>query len=159
MPGKAVRLDEVEPITWGGEETARFLLRAEDTGGLYSFYEISVPPAEGSLFHIHQEADEALLVIEGEFEIKVGDVVHKAPAGVLVYGPRGVGHSFFNTWDKPSKMLCVTTPGGVETFFEELSRLLSAAAPPEWARMQELATKHRIVAFRPQGGPHGDLPQ
>ena len=34
-PVKIVHLDDVKPITWGGEEAARFLLRSEDTGGLY----------------------------------------------------------------------------------------------------------------------------
>ncbi|MBC6456924.1 cupin domain-containing protein [Actinomadura sp. HBU206391] len=151
---QVVHLDDVEPITWGGEEAARFLLRAEDTGGLYSFYEVCVPPGEGSLFHIHEDTDEALFVIDGEFEIRLDGDVHKAPSGVLVYGPRGVGHSFFNTWHRPSRMLCMVTPGGIERFFEELSLLMSQDSPPEWNRMRELAARHRIVAFRPQSDPH-----
>jgi mannose-6-phosphate isomerase-like protein (cupin superfamily) len=155
-PRKAVHLDEVEPITWGGDEAARFLLRGTDTGGQYSFYEVSVPPGEGSLFHIHEDADEAFFVLEGEFEIKVGGDVHKAPAGVLVYGPRGVGHAFFNLWHEPSRMLCIMSPGGIERFFEELSRLMSQESPPEWDRMQELAARHHIVAFRPQSGRNED---
>lgn len=153
-PGKVVRLDDVKPVSWGGEEAARFLLRSEDTGGAYSFYEVSVPPGESSLFHIHEDVDESFYVIEGQFEIKLDADVHKAPAGVLVYGPRGVGHSFVNTWHRPSKMLCTTTPGGIENFFEELSQLLSEEPPAAWDRIQELGTRHRIVAFRPQGGPH-----
>jgi mannose-6-phosphate isomerase-like protein (cupin superfamily) len=150
--GKVVRLDDVEPITWGGEEAARFLFRAEDTGGLYSFYEVSVPAGESSLFHVHEDTDEAFFVVEGEFEIRLGQDVHKAAAGVSVYGPRRVGHSFVNTWHRPSKMLCVTTPGGIERFFEELSRLMRADPPPEWEDMRELAARHRIVAFPPQSG-------
>jgi quercetin dioxygenase-like cupin family protein len=154
-PGKVVGLDDVSPIRWGGEEAARFLLRGEDTGGLYSFYEVTVPAGEGSLLHIHEDTDEAFYVIEGQFEIELGGDTHKAPAGVLVYGPRGVSHSFVNTWDKPSTMLCTTTPGGIEKFFEELSKLLTEQPPPEWNRIQELGRRHRIVAFPPQGGPPG----
>jgi mannose-6-phosphate isomerase-like protein (cupin superfamily) len=157
--GKVARLDDVEPITWGGEEAARFLLRGADTGGRYSLYEVSVPPGEGSLSHIHEDMDEAFFVVEGEFEIKLDSAVHQAPAGVLVYGPRGVRHSFFNTWHRPSKMLCVATPAGIERFFEELSQLMSSDPPPDWPLMRELAAKHRIVAFRPQGGPHGGPPR
>ncbi len=156
--GKLVHLDDVEPITWGGEEAARFLLRGEDTGGRYSFYEVSVPPGEGSLFHIHEDTDEAFYVIEGGFDIRLGDDVHKAPAGALVYGPRGVGHSFVNTWHRPSKMLCTTAPGGIEKFFAELSQLLSEEPPPEWDRIRELGMRHRIVAFPPQGGPRAVPP-
>lgn len=154
-PGMVVRLADVEPITWGGEEAARFLLRAEDTAGRYSFYEVSVPADEGSLFHIHEDTDEAFFVTEGEFEIRIGDGVHRAPAGVLVYGPRGVGHAFRNTWHRTSTMLCTTTPGGIENFFEDLSRLLSQDVPPGWDRMRDLAARHRIIAFPPEGGPPG----
>jgi quercetin dioxygenase-like cupin family protein len=156
-PGPVVHLDDIKPITWGGAEAARFLLRSEDTGGLYSFYEVSVPPGGGSLSHIHEDTDESFYVTAGEFEIKLDDTVHKAPSGALVYGPRGVSHSFYNTWHRPSTMLCTTTPGGIEKFFEELSQLLAADPAPEWDRMRELGARHRIVAFPPQGGPHGGL--
>jgi mannose-6-phosphate isomerase-like protein (cupin superfamily) len=158
LPEKVVRLADVEPIRWGGEEAARFLLRGDDTGGLYSYYEVSVPAGEGSIFHVHEDMDETFFVVEGEFEVKIDDTVHAAPEGVLVYGPRGRGHSFHNTWDKPSKMLCVTTPGGIEDFFTELSALMSEPSRPDWERMSELAAKHRIIAHRPLGGPHGGPP-
>ena len=153
-PGKVVHLDDVEPIRWAGEESGRWLLRAEDTGGAYSFYEVTVPAGQGALFHIHQDVDETFFVTEGEFEIRIGEQTYRAIAGALVYGPRGVGHAFRNTWDRPSAMLCITTPGGIEVFFSELSDLLRADPPPEWERMRELAAKHRIVAFPPSGGAH-----
>jgi uncharacterized cupin superfamily protein len=153
-PGTVVQLDEIKPIRWAGE-SGRWLLRSEDTGGLYSFFEVASPAGEGPPHHIHQDVDESFYVIEGEYEIKLNDDTYKAPVGTLVYGPRGVGHSFVNTWDKTSKMLCIATPGGVENFFSELGELLSAGGPPEWERMQALATRHNIVGFRPQGGPPG----
>jgi quercetin dioxygenase-like cupin family protein len=157
-PARVVHLDDVEPITWGGAEAARFLLRGEDTGGRYSFYEVSVPPGGSTLFHVHEDMDEAFYTTEGEFEINLGGAVHKAPAGVLVYGPRRIGHSFVNTWHRPSKMLCTTTPGGIENFFCELSELTQQEPPPEWDRMRELAARHRILAFRPQSVPAGNPP-
>jgi mannose-6-phosphate isomerase-like protein (cupin superfamily) len=143
--GKLVRLADVPPVTWGGEEAGRWLLRGADTGGLYSLYEVRVPAGHGTLVHVHQDADEACYVIDGEFEITVGEVAHEAPANVLVYGPRGVAHSFRNTWHQPSTMLCITTPGGIEEFFEELSALMNGASPPEWSQMRALAARHRIT--------------
>lgn len=155
--GKLVQLDGVDPIRWAGE-TGRWLLRGEDTGGLYSFFEVTSPPGEGPPHHIHEDVDESFYVIDGEYEIKLDGEVHKAATGTLVYGPRQVGHSFVNTWHRPSKMLCIATPGGVETFFEELGQLLSEGRPPEWSRMQALAARHHIIGFRPQGGPPGGRP-
>lgn len=157
-PVKVVQLEDLDPISWGGGESARFLLRAADTGGQFSLYEVLLPAGEGSLYHVHSDTDETFLVFAGELEFKVGDELHKVGPGGLVFGPRGIGHSFFNTGDEPSRMLCVMTPGGIETFFEQLSELLSEPAPPDWERMRELAARHRIVAFRPLGGPHGGPP-
>jgi mannose-6-phosphate isomerase-like protein (cupin superfamily) len=159
MTERIVRLDDVTPITWGGQEAARFLLSSRDTGGLFSYYEVSVPAGEGSIYHVHQEMDETFLVTTGEFEIKIGETIHHAPAGTLVFGPRGVPHSFYNTGPGTGRMLCTATPGGIETFFRELSELLTAGPPPEWEDMRELAARHRITAYQPQGGPHGGPPR
>jgi mannose-6-phosphate isomerase-like protein (cupin superfamily) len=154
-----VHLAGVEPMSWAGGERARFLLRAADTGGLFSFYEVVVPPGEGSVFHIHLDMDETFYVVDGEFVISVGDAVHRVGTGTVVYGPRGVGHSFVSSGAGPSRMLCVTTPGGIETFFEELGALLRAGGRPEWERMRDLASRHRIISFRPaeDGSPDAAL--
>ncbi|WP_171166024.1 cupin domain-containing protein [Streptomyces sp. I05A-00742] len=155
-PEKVVHRDDVEPITWGGEESARFLLRAADTGGLYSYYEVSVPPGEGSLYHLHHHMDESFHVTEGEFAIKVGDRTHTAPAGTVVFGPRGVAHSFHNTGEGTGRMLCTATPGGIEAFFEDLRDLIASDPPPRWANLHQLAAVHGILAHAPRGatGPH-----
>jgi quercetin dioxygenase-like cupin family protein len=155
---KIVRLAEATPMSWAGEEQARFLLRGTDTGGLYSFYEVIVPPGEGSVFHIHEDMDETFYVVDGEFQITLGADVQQVPAGVLAYGPRGVGHSFVNSCDKPSTMLCVTTPGGIEHFFEELGKLTKRRPRPPWEEMRDLASRHHIISFRPSTGPGGDSP-
>jgi mannose-6-phosphate isomerase-like protein (cupin superfamily) len=153
---KIVSLAETAPMSWAGEEKARFLLRGMDTGGLYSFYEVIVPPGEGSVLHLHEEMDETFYVVNGEFRITLGADAHQVPAGTLAYGPRGVQHSFVNTSDQPSTMLCVTTPGGIEHFFEELGNLMRGQPRPSWEEMRNLARRHRIISFRP--GPGGDSP-
>ena len=156
--GMTVRLDELVPITYGGGEETRMLLRSADTAGQYSFYEVRMPAGEGSVRHVHHDTDESFYVIEGEFEIKIGDEVHKATPGTMVYGPRGVVHSFYNVWDKPSTMLCTMTPGGIEDFFEELAGLLTRPERPQWEQIKALGERHRITADRPMGGPHGGPP-
>ncbi|MBZ4322250.1 cupin domain-containing protein [Streptomyces huiliensis] len=153
---KVVRRADVEPITWGGEESARILLGAGDTGGLYSYYEVSVPAGQGSVYHLHHHMDECFHVTEGEFEITVGDRVHPAPAGTVVYGPRGVAHAFRNTGADTGRMLCTATPGGIEAFFEDLRDLVASDPPPQWANMRQLAAVHGIVAHAPQGAPLAD---
>ena len=147
LPEKVVRLADVEPIRWGGEEAARRLLRGDDTGGLYSYYEVSVPAGEGSIFHVHEDMDETFFVVEGEFEVKIGDTFHAAPEGVLVYGPRGRALLPQHLGQAEQDALR-HRPGGIEDFFTELSALMSEPTRPDWERMSELAAKHRIIAHR-----------
>src|SRR5689334_18475729 len=52
--GQVVALDGVKPVKWAGE-TGRWLLRGEQTGGLYSFFEVTTPPGGGPPLHIHQD--------------------------------------------------------------------------------------------------------
>jgi quercetin dioxygenase-like cupin family protein len=149
--GRIVVRDDIEPIHWAGEQ-GRFLLNAADTGGLFSFFEVLTPPGGGPPLHIHEAEDETFYVIEGEYEIRLDDQLHKAPAGTLVYGPRGVAHEFLNVHDGFSKMLCIATPGGVEDFFHGLSELFAHGGPPEWERMVQLADRSRIKGFKPGAG-------
>lgn len=156
--GRTVHLEELVPITYGGGEQTRMLLRSEDTGGLYSHYEVRMPAHEGSVRHVHHDTDESFYVIDGEFEIKIGEEIHKATPGTMVYGPRGVVHSFWNSADRTSTMLCVMTPGGIERFFEELSELLTRPGRPAWEEIKAVGERHRITADKPMGGPHGGPP-
>ncbi|MFG2087298.1 MULTISPECIES: cupin domain-containing protein [unclassified Spirillospora] len=153
-PGKVVARDEVAPVRWLGEE-GRFLLRAEDTGGLYSFFEVTTSPGGGPPLHIHEAEDEAFYVIEGRYSIVLGDEEYEAPAGRLVYGPRGVPHKFRNISDGPSKLLVVATPGGVEGFFEGLSELMAGGGPPSPPDMIELATRYHVEGLEQVGPPPG----
>ncbi|MFC6883275.1 cupin domain-containing protein [Actinomadura yumaensis] len=153
-PGKVVALDDVDPVKWMGEE-GRFLLRSEDTGGLYSFFEVTTSPGGGPPLHIHEGEDEAFYVVQGEYAIVLGDETYQAPAGRLVYGPRGVPHKFRNVSDGPSKLLVIATPGGVEGFFEGLSDIMAKGLPPDPAEMIELATRHDVHGLEPVGPPPG----
>jgi mannose-6-phosphate isomerase-like protein (cupin superfamily) len=147
-PGLAiVHRDHVRPVIWSGEETGRFLLRVEDTGGRFSYYEVTVPAGQGTLLHVHEDTDEMLHVVDGEFDIVVGRETHHALAGTVVYGPRGIPHAFRNVGTRPGALLCITTPGGVEQFFEELSDLLHEDPPAEWGRLSQLARRYRITAL------------
>jgi quercetin dioxygenase-like cupin family protein len=146
-----VHRDAVAPITWAGEETGRFLLRSEDTDGRFSYYEVIVPAGHGTLVHVHADTDEMIHVLAGEFEIVVGEEVHRCPAGTVVFGPRGVPHAFRNVGPGPGTLLCLTTPGGIERFFEQLSVLLQADS--SWPELDELARRHGITAVSPHDPP------
>lgn len=157
--GKVVIRDDVSPVHWIGEQ-GRFLLRSEDTGGLFSFFEVTTSPGGGPPLHLHDDHDEALFVVEGQYEIRVGDRSIVGRPGTLAYTPRGVAHRFRNVIDEPSRLLVIASPGGHERFFEDLSALI-AAGPPDPSKFESLAKKHHITGLEPMGPvvpPVGGLP-
>jgi hypothetical protein len=55
----------------------------------------------------------------------------RASTGGMAFGPRGVPHAFQNVGDTPGRLLVITTPSGLERFFEEFAALLPGPAGPE----------------------------
>lgn len=154
IPGKIIARDAVDPVHWIGEQ-GRFLLRAEDTGGLFSFFEVTTSPGGGPPLHLHTDHDEALLVVEGCYSVRMGDTTVEAKPGTVVFSPRNTPHRFRNTLSTPSRLLVVATPGGHETFFEDLERALAAGGPPDPAVMASIAVRHNVVGLEPMGPPPG----
>lgn len=93
------------------------------TNGSLTVLELLVAPGSGPARHIHLREDEVWWVLEGEFRFKAGDTMLRASAGGMAFGPRGLPHNFQNVGDTPGRLLIVTTPSGVERFFEQFAAL------------------------------------
>jgi mannose-6-phosphate isomerase-like protein (cupin superfamily) len=141
--GKVISRDAIEPVRWA-VEAGRFLLRSEDTGGQFSFYELTTPPGHGPRPHIHQDVDETFYVIASAYEIRVGQRVATAEPGTLAYAPRGLVHAFRNVGAREGRMLGIATPGGVEVMFEDLAEVFRGGMPPDPARTAEVAARHCV---------------
>ncbi len=110
--------DDGEPLRFS---EAEFLVKAsaETTGGSFSVVEeiapLDTPP------HVHANEDELFIVLEGEHEFTVGDVVFDAGPGAVVFAPRGVPHSHRRVVPRTGRFLTLVSPAGFEGFFRELS--------------------------------------
>ncbi|ADP79378.1 cupin domain-containing protein [Pseudofrankia inefficax] len=142
-PGKVVVRDQIPPVRWAAEQ-GRFLLRATDTGGRFSLLELTTPPGGGPPAHQHRTVDEALIVTSGRYEIRLGGRVVLATPGTVVYGPRGLPHGFRNIGAEPGTILCIASPGGVESMFEELAELSRSDGPRDRRRLAELMARHDV---------------
>lgn len=67
-------------------------------------------------------------MIEGDFWFKAGDAMLRASTGGMAFGPRGTPHCFQNIGDTPGRLLVITTPSGLERFFEQFATLLGGPA-------------------------------
>jgi mannose-6-phosphate isomerase-like protein (cupin superfamily) len=104
------------------------LLRSEESDGVVSVVDNTVPANwPGPFLHRH-DFDEAFYVLEGELTFQVEDAVITKRAGELAFAPRGVAHTLANLSDAPARYVLVCTPAGFERYFARMND-----NPPEWA--------------------------
>lgn len=68
--------------------------------------------------HIHPHTDETFYVAAGELTFQIGDRTVAAPAGSLVFVPRGMVHTAWNSGGRPMRGILLLSPGGAEHLFE-----------------------------------------
>jgi quercetin dioxygenase-like cupin family protein len=137
----------IEPVRWHVEE-GRILLRAEDTGEVFSMMEFITPPGGGPRPHTHERESETFYVLDGEYEIVLGDRTVRAEQGAFAYGPDSVPHGFRNIGSTPARMLCVFTPGGVEGMFEGLADLFASGGAVDPAAIGALTNSFGVSSRR-----------
>lgn len=135
--------------------------RGGETGGAYSLFEVQGPVATPQ--HVHEGEEEGFYVAAGEVTFLIGDEVVKGTPGSFAFVPRGVQHGF--RLDTPdAKLLLLLTPGdaGHESMFEDMGEPAERpeippppSAPPDPARLGELAARHGTVIVGPPLGDEG----
>jgi hypothetical protein len=88
-------------------------------------------------------------VLNGTFEIRMGDEVHAIGPGGFAYVPRGTLHNFRNTAETPSRILLGFAPGGMEGFFRESGQPATDDGPAPPVDEDEIA---RMIAAAPKYG-------
>jgi quercetin dioxygenase-like cupin family protein len=139
---------------WIVGDTLTFKATANTTGGALTAIECEAAPGGGPPPHIHDNEDEAFYVLEGEFEILLGDELVQAGPGDFAFVPRGTVHRFANIGDAPGRILILFTPGGLEGFFRAAGTPATGdgPAPPldaaELARTDAAAPDHGLRIAR-----------
>jgi mannose-6-phosphate isomerase-like protein (cupin superfamily) len=101
------------------------------TNGSLTVMELVIGPKKGPALHTHLREDELWYVLDGDFRFKAGDAMLRVSTGGMAFGPRGTPHAFQNIGEAPGRLLVITTPSGLERFFEEFAALLPGPAGPE----------------------------
>lgn len=98
-------------------------LSSAATGGALTVFETSREQgdARGPRAHRHTNMDETFYVVEGTFVFELDGHDFDAPAGTLVFLPRGTRHRFRSTGASPGRVLSFAAPGGIDAFFEEVA--------------------------------------
>ena len=146
--GYAIAAGEGERI-WIVGDTMTLKATGESTHGNLVLLENLTAPGGGPPAHVHTREDEFFYVIDGSFEIRIGDDVHAIGPGGFAYVPRGTVHNFRNTAETPSRILVGFTPGGIEGFFRESGRPATDDGPAPLVDEEEIA---RTTAAAPKYG-------
>jgi len=101
------------------------LLHGNETEGNLSAIEVMETRGKHPPRHVHHRHDELIYVLEGAFTFELDGRRRAAPAGTLVFIPRGVEHGFA-VEEEPARLLVVVTPAGLEEGF-------LAASRPAWS--------------------------
>jgi quercetin dioxygenase-like cupin family protein len=104
---------------WITGDTLSFKATSAETSGAYTVIEVISLPGNGPPPHLHENEDESIYVIDGEFEILLGAKTMQAEPGAFVFIPKRTVHRFRCIGDGPGKVLLHFTPGGIEGFFRE----------------------------------------
>jgi uncharacterized cupin superfamily protein len=137
---------------WIVGDTMTLKATGERTGGSLVLLENVTAPGGGPPPHLHTREDEFFYVLDGSFEIRIGDELHAIGPGGFAYVPRGTIHNFRNTAEAPSRILVGFTPAGMEGFFRDSGRPATddGPAPPvdedEIARTMAAAPKYGVEA-------------
>jgi quercetin dioxygenase-like cupin family protein len=149
--GYALAAGEGERI-WIVGDTMTLKATADSTGEGLVLLENLTAPGGGPPPHVHTREDEFFYVLDGAFEIRIGDEVHTVGPGGFAYAPRGTVHNFRNASPTPSRLLVGFTPGRMDGFFRESGRPATSddPAPPvdedEIARTMAAAPKYGVEA-------------
>jgi quercetin dioxygenase-like cupin family protein len=94
-----------------------FHATAKDSGGAVTVVEQTMAEGFSPPRHVHAHESAVIVVLEGALTVEIGGEQRKVHASESVFLPRGIPHTF--RADAPARILEVTTPGGIDTFYSE----------------------------------------
>lgn len=151
IPPFAVQAGEGIVLKTPTGDTAVVKADTKQTDGSLTVIEFVVGPKQGPALHKHHHEDELWFVLDGQFRFKAGDAILRASTGGMAFGPRGVPHCFQNIGQEPGRLLVVTTPSGLERFFQDFAAKSSGRlAAPEM--LAEIGLAHGVEFVGPPVG-------
>jgi mannose-6-phosphate isomerase-like protein (cupin superfamily) len=119
----------------------KVLLSSDQTGGQFSMIEGTMPPKGDGGLHVHLREDESMYLLDGAFEVTIGEQTFTLNSGESYFAPRGVPQRLRNLGDVPARGVLITTPGGFDRFVVEAGLPTAAASVmPQELTAEQLAT-------------------
>ena len=105
---------------WENGNLTTNLAEAKDTNGAFFLVEALLAPETEPPPHVHTREDELFYVLEGEFDVYVGEKAFNVKPGECVFMPRFKPHAFVIRSPR-LRVLALFTPAGLEEVFRGMS--------------------------------------
>ena len=140
-------------------DTYTILLSGDGTDGRYCLIDMFIPPGGGPPPHRH-DFEESFTLLEGTIEAIFRGQKIVLQAGETLHIPANAPHSFVNASDESVRLLCICSPAGQETFFDDVGVRVATRTtkPPKLneaeqadfiKKAQALAPKYRTELMKP----------
>jgi quercetin dioxygenase-like cupin family protein len=131
------------------DDLVTFKATGEDTGDAYALFEVCTPPRAGLPQHRQRFEDKSYFVLEGCYSFVIDGEAHTLGVGDFVFVPRGTTHAYTNCDAGASRLLVMTTPGGIhERFLAEAGELITdadlAPLPANPERLETIGAKYGV---------------
>ena len=100
------------------------LVKSSETQNSLCLVEYRSRPGHEPPPHIHLDQDEVFYLMEGELEVYCLGQVRIVRAGEAMFLPRNQAHAWYVT-SSTIRALVMTSPGGLDGYFEEISSPLT----------------------------------
>lgn len=102
-------------------------------------FETFDPPGTFVPLHVHPRQDELIYVLEGTFDLQLGDRKLQAGPGDLVRMPMGLPHAYYNNTQAPTRALFWVSPAGqLKALFDRLHDLSDVAEVVRLSALHEV---------------------
>jgi quercetin dioxygenase-like cupin family protein len=105
-------------------------LRAAESGHATNVFELEIGSGLGPPLHFHEEQDEWLYVLDGDFRFRIDDDVTAGSVGAFVFLPRRVPHAWQSVGG-PGRLIGGFVPAALERFFEGFASVRENEASAE----------------------------
>ena len=147
------------PVRGATTETTRFymgslmsfLVKSSETQNSLCIVEYRSRPGHEPPPHIHLDQDEVFYLLEGELEVYCLGQVRIVRAGEAMFLPRNQAHAWYVT-SSTIRALVMTSPGGLDGYFEEMSSPATSMELPPAATTYAQADPTQAIAT---GERHG----
>jgi quercetin dioxygenase-like cupin family protein len=102
-------------------------------------FETYDPPGTFVPLHVHPKQDEFIYMLEGTFDLQLGDAKVQAQPGDLVRMPMGIPHAYYNNTAAPTRALFWVSPAGrLKALFDQLHELTDIAEAMRISALHEV---------------------